>query len=220
MDQSELASGQNGAVVMGYGDYTLDYFLSQFDLSIVQSPLFAQVQPVEPSDWLRDTLRKGRAIAFFSEKSRSEFIVAPILLSCQEMLKDECCVYSGIRLDVDSERGLKGECDFIVARTSPTPTLQAPLLIVVEAKKNDIEEGLGQCAAQMIAARFFDTPRSPPPGLDGVLYAEGGAQQSPGSLPGAPWVASPTTCIPPAKGHHKRHRGHFRPKTEIPLSSL
>jgi hypothetical protein len=141
---------------MGYGDYTLDSFLSQFDISIVQAPLFAQFQPVEPTDWLRDTLQKGRSIALFSEKSRSEFIVAPILLSCQEMIKDECCVYSGIRLDVDAEKGLRGECDFIVARTSPTPTLQAPLLIVVEAKKNDIEEGLGQCAAQMIAARLFN----------------------------------------------------------------
>jgi hypothetical protein len=141
---------------MGYGDYTLDSFLSQFDISIVQAPLFAQFQPVEPTDWLRDTLQKGRSIALFSEKSRSEFIVAPVLLSCQEMIKDECCVYSGIRLDVDAEKGLRGECDFIVARTSPTPTLQAPLLIVVEAKKNDIEEGLGQCAAQMIAARLFN----------------------------------------------------------------
>ena len=141
---------------MGYGDYTLDYFLSQFDLSIVQSPLFEHLQPVEPSEWLRDTLRKGRAIAFFSEKSRSEFIVAPVLLSCQEMANDQCCVYSGVRLDVDAEKGLKGECDFIIAKSPPTPALQAPLLIVVEAKKNDIEEGLGQCAAQMIAARFFN----------------------------------------------------------------
>ena len=72
------------------------------------------------------------------------------------MIRDECSVYSGIRLDVDSERGLKGECDFILAKTPPTPALRAPLLIVVEAKKNDIEEGLGQCAAQMIAARFFN----------------------------------------------------------------
>ncbi len=43
-----------------------------------------------------------------------------------------------------------------MAKTPPTPALRAPLLIVVEAKKNDIEEGLGQCAAQMIAARLFN----------------------------------------------------------------
>jgi hypothetical protein len=141
---------------MGYGEFTLDDLMAHFDLSVVQRPLFAQVPPVEPSRWLRDTLDKGRAIAFYSEKSRSEFIVAPVLLTCHEIVHAECCVYSGIRPDVDSDRGLEGECDFVVAKTPPTPALRAPLLIVVQAKKNDIEEGLGQCAAQMIAARLFN----------------------------------------------------------------
>jgi hypothetical protein len=43
-----------------------------------------------------------------------------------------------------------------MARTAPSPALRAPLLVVVEAKKNDIEEGLAQCAAQMVAARVFN----------------------------------------------------------------
>jgi hypothetical protein len=141
---------------MGYGEFTLDHLMAHFDLAVVQGPLFPDVQPLAPSPWLSDTLRKGRAIAFYSEKSRSEFIVAPVLLNCQELLHAECCVYSGVRMDVDNDRGLKGECDFIVARNPPTPALRAPLLIVVEAKKNDIEESLGQCAAQMIGARLFN----------------------------------------------------------------
>src|SRR5262249_25013460 len=127
-----------------------------FDLFIAQASLFAQVPPIEPSAWLRDTLQKGRSIAFYSEKSRSEFIVAPVLLTCQEILRGECCLYSGVRLDVAPDKGLKGECDFILAKTPPTPALRAPLLIVVEAKKNDIEEGLAQCAAQMVAACLFN----------------------------------------------------------------
>src|SRR5437868_4582218 len=147
---------------MGYGDFTFDSLLEQFALSVVQAPLFPSPLHVEPSPWLRDTLQKGRSIAFYSEKSRSEFIVAPVLLSCQEMIKAECCVYSGVRLDVDAERGLFGQCDFILAKTSPTPALRAPLLIVVEAKKNDIEEGLAQCAAQMIAARLFNERHKEP----------------------------------------------------------
>ena len=72
------------------------------------------------------------------------------------MLPNECCLYSGIRLDVDSDKGLKGECDFHLSKSPPTPALRAPLLVVVEAKKNDIEEGLAQCAAQMVAARLFN----------------------------------------------------------------
>jgi hypothetical protein len=34
--------------------------------------------------------------------------------------------------------------------------MRAPILAVVEAKKADIELGLGQCAAQMVAARRFN----------------------------------------------------------------
>lgn len=141
---------------MGYGDFTLDSLLLKFDIRIAQEPLFAQIPRIEPSSWLSDSLRKGRGIAFYSEKSRSEFIVAPVLLSCLETLQNEYCLYSGIRLDVDPDKGLKGECDFILAKAPPTPALRAPVVVIVEAKKNDIEEGLAQCAAQMIAARIFN----------------------------------------------------------------
>jgi hypothetical protein len=59
-------------------------------------------------------------------------------------------------LDVDPEQGLVGECDFILAATPPVPLLRAPLVTIVEAKKNDIENDIGQCAAQMVAARIFN----------------------------------------------------------------
>jgi hypothetical protein len=36
------------------------------------------------------------------------------------------------------------------------PILQSPIVTLVEAKKNDIEGGLGQCAAQMVGARLFN----------------------------------------------------------------
>ena len=147
---------------MGYGDFTFDYLLAEFHLTVVQAPLFVPAPRVEPTVWLRDTLQKGRGVAFFSEKSRSEFIVAPVLLTCQELLKNACFLYSGVRLDIDPEKGLKGECDFILARTPPSPALRAPLLVVVEAKKNDIEDGLAQCAAQMVAARKFNEQHQEP----------------------------------------------------------
>jgi len=116
---------------MGYGDFDFDSLLTQFGLSVVQVSLFAPTPRVEPTPWLRDTLQKGRSVALFSEKSRSEFMVAPVLLTCQEMLKQECCLYSGVRLDVDPDKGLKGECDFILAKTPPSPALRAPLLVIV-----------------------------------------------------------------------------------------
>ena len=45
-------------------------------------------------------------------------------------------IFSGQRLDVDPERSLVGECDFILALTDPVPRLRAPIVTVVEAKKS------------------------------------------------------------------------------------
>jgi hypothetical protein len=95
-------------------------------------------------------------LALVSEKARSEFIVAPILLAVRELSGERVAILSGQRLDVDPGRRLVGECDFLLALSDPVPRLRAPVLTVVEAKKNDIEAGLGQCVAQMVAAQVYN----------------------------------------------------------------
>ena len=82
--------------------------------------------------------------------------MVPILLAGRELTGDRFAIFSGQRLDVDPERGLMGECDFILAIGPPVPPLRAPIATIVEAKKNDVEAGLGQCIAQMVAARRFN----------------------------------------------------------------
>lgn len=147
---------------MAYTDFDLPEVVQQFKLKLTQTSLMEAIPPHAPTPWLSDTLQLGRLVAYTSEKSRSEFIVAPILLTCRELQGPECALHSGIRLDVDAEKGLRGECDFILAHAPQLPILQAPLLVVVEAKKQDIEEGLGQCAAQMVAAHKFNEQQGKP----------------------------------------------------------
>ena len=95
-------------------------------------------------------------LALVSEKARSEFIVGPILLASRQLSHNAFTIYSGQRLDVQPEKGLVGECDFILAASPSFPTLHSPLVTIVEAKKNDIEAGLGECVAEMVGARFFN----------------------------------------------------------------
>jgi len=80
----------------------------------------------------------------------------PILLELRRRNHNTVAIYSGEQLDVDADLGLKGECDFILAKSDLSHTIQAPIFLLVEAKKNDIGEGLGQCAAQMIGARVYN----------------------------------------------------------------
>ena len=141
---------------MAYTDFTLESVETDLGVTPRPGPVFRNLADVEPPSWLPAQLARGMELALISEKSRSEFIVAPILLAVRELSGGRVAILSGQRLDVDPARRLSGECDFLLSRSDPLPRLRAPLLAVVEAKRNDIEGGLGQCAAQMVAARLFN----------------------------------------------------------------
>jgi hypothetical protein len=142
---------------MPYNDFTLESAEARFDLVTVPGDLFPGLAPLPVPGWLRDVLARGQAVAaLVSEKARSEFLVAPVLLACRDLVSGDLTIYSGQRLDVDAELGLTGECDYILALTPTVPRLRAPLVTVLEAKRGDIELGLGQCVAQMVGARLFN----------------------------------------------------------------
>jgi hypothetical protein len=139
-----------------YSTFTLPQIRKHFALTIQLQNCFPDVDSVAPSEFLQAALKRARSLALSSEKARSEFLVAPILLDVREYLHNDISIYSGIRFDVSAEEGLQGICDFIISKSPPLPTLQAPLLMLVEAKKNDLDEGFGQCAGEMIAAQRFN----------------------------------------------------------------
>jgi hypothetical protein len=142
---------------MSYTDFTLETAEARFALVTVPGDLFPGLMPLPVPEWLRDLLARGQAVAaLVSEKARSEFLVTPVLLACRDLVSGDLAIYSGQRLDVDAELGLTGECDHILALTPPVPRLRAPLVTVLEAKRGDIELGLGQCVAQMVGARLFN----------------------------------------------------------------
>lgn len=141
---------------MAYSDFTLETTAATLGISTQAAPLFPNLAPCPVPEWLPQSLAKRTSLALISEKSRSEFIVAPILLASREISHDKLAIYSGQRLDIDPALGLVGECDFILALSPPVLPLRAPIAVVVEAKKNDVEAGLGQCIAQMAAARIFN----------------------------------------------------------------
>lgn len=141
---------------MAYTDFTLESV--EADLGVTQrpGPVFPPLLDVTLPPWLAPQLARGMELALVSEKARSEFIVAPILLAVRELSGGRVAILSGQRLDIDAGRRLSGECDFLLSRSDPLPRLRAPLLAVLEAKRNDIEGAIGQCAAQMVAAQVFN----------------------------------------------------------------
>lgn len=143
---------------MAYSDFSLSQVKKVFGLTEESVQIFSDVVALEPSSWLKETLSYSLKLALSSssEKARSEFIIAPILIELERRNQNKLSIYSGEKLDVDEEQGLKGECDFILSKSPVSLTMQAPIISLVEAKKSDIKGGLAQCIAQMLGAARFN----------------------------------------------------------------
>ena len=111
----------------------------------------------EPSELFKLRLEKRSSKKLATEKSKSENITVPILDELETINQKIIAVYSGYLFDVDKTKGLRGECDFILAKDIRSYDVNYPIIQIVEAKKHDIEDlGVPQCAAQLIGARFFN----------------------------------------------------------------
>lgn len=144
---------------MAYSDFNLNSVLKIFDLSYSETAdLFINEKELECTPLLTETLRRYLPIAVGSntEKSRSEMIIAPILLELRTTLQDKIGLFSGIDFTVNSERGLNGICDFLITRSPELLIVKSPVIAIVEAKKENISSGLGQCVAEMLAAQIFN----------------------------------------------------------------
>ena len=144
---------------MAYSDFSLNDVIDRLGVT-VQEPygLFAAAPSWPPSAWLQETLAETAplGLAVGTEKARSEWIIAPLLAEVRRALHHEVSVFSGIDFTVDVELGLRGACDFLIARSPVQHTVRAPVAVIVEVKKEDTNAGLGQCAATMVAVQLFN----------------------------------------------------------------
>lgn len=147
---------------MAFNEFTVHDLTQRLGLRYVEAPdLFAGVKPVEPGPLLAAVLRDSApvALAVSTEKARSELIIAPILMEVRRLRGGAVSFFSGTELSVDPARGLNGFCDFILS-LSPTQTeLDAPVVAIVEAKNENIRQGIPQCGAEMYASRIFNEKR-------------------------------------------------------------
>jgi hypothetical protein len=146
---------------MPYSSFTLDEVEEKFGLEFKANPFIPDLEPIIPSDWLQETLLMTLPLAKIagSEKARSEFIIAPILVELLKLTNNEISVFSGEDFTVDKELGLNGICDFMISQSSNQIKVSAPVIALVEAKKGVLKDGWGQCIAEMVAASKFNEHR-------------------------------------------------------------
>lgn len=144
---------------MPYSEFTLGEVVRRFALQVDETRnLFANVSPITPGQLLTATLAETAplALAMRTEKARSELVIAPILLEVRRLGNGNISLFSGAEFNVDPAEGLNGACDFLLTRSPHQIFIESPVCAIVEAKREDLVGGMGQCAAAMVAASRFN----------------------------------------------------------------
>ena len=141
---------------MAFRDFSFPQVQERLGLRIEDADLFSSAPRFPVREDFAAFVRDGvdLALANSTEKAKSEFIIAPVLLELRRSLNSKFVLFSGVEWDVDASLGLNGYCDFIVGRGPSQHILQAPYVAIIEAKNDLIRTGLGQCIAAMRAAQI------------------------------------------------------------------
>ncbi len=136
-----------------YSPVTFQDLRDRFGLQVETESFLPDVTPLALPDWLARYLaihQLSPALAK-SEKAVSEMLIAPVLSAVKENNADVVALFSGEPLTLPGE--LSGICDFIIAANPKAFLPEPPILVLVEAKKQDLYGGIPQCVAEMVAAR-------------------------------------------------------------------
>jgi hypothetical protein len=153
---------------MAFSDYKNISEVQQQFLIVAQEECFLETQATEPSPQFVAELCFNQQYFDIStsEAARTELIIFPIL---REVYKPYAKQYElWVQKSLHCDENLRGTPDYLLATRSELGkrVLAKPLLMVVEAKRNDFEERWGQCLAELVAAQILNNdPQLPVYGI-------------------------------------------------------
>ena len=139
---------------MPYGKFkSIAEVARTFDIEISGNVEFVSRLQIDIPDYEFKKIEKKLAddLNFINETTICERIISPILeivADNYEMLR----IWSHVPYNVDQEKGLVGEPDYLIAPKTKYGDMEIPLLCIIEAKKDNFEEGWTQALAEMVAA--------------------------------------------------------------------
>jgi hypothetical protein len=150
---------------MSFREFDLPRVQRDFGIQLrMTQALFPQVRPVPISEELAAFWKRVLPLGLgqITEKARSELLTAPLLAEVWYRSDKQVVMLSGVEWSVDDKAGLNGVADFLLCRSPLMLYVSAPVLVAVEAKRDSIPEGLGQCAAEMVGAQRFNQEAGAP----------------------------------------------------------
>lgn len=139
---------------MPYGQFqSVSQVARLFDLEVGPNRVFVETLKLEisPADFDRIAKKLTDDLNFINETTICERIISPILELVAERY-EALKIWSHVPYNVDQEKGLVGEPDYLVAPKTKYGDMGVPPLCIIEAKKDDFDDGWTQALAEMVAA--------------------------------------------------------------------
>lgn len=140
----------------------------KFNITYATDDLLGTEEIVNPSDQFLSELEFSMKYidVYASEGARCENVIYPILREVYKGYADAYALW--VKKPLTYDETLSGTPDYFISTRSELGilTVGTPLIILVEAKKNDFEQGWGQCLAELVAAqKINDDPDTPVYGI-------------------------------------------------------
>ena len=139
---------------MPYGTFAVVPEVARiFDITVSRNTSFVDTLKMEvpEHDFWKIKKKLADSLNFINETTVCERVISPIL----ELISDNYTslrIWSHVPYDVDKEKGLTGEPDYLIAPVTKYGDMGVPPLCIVEAKRDDFEGGWTQALAEMVAA--------------------------------------------------------------------
>ena len=132
----------NRVINTAYSNFSFATIKQQYGLNTIKNELAFRLKICQPDlvsfleKIVRDNISLAEAIG--TEKARSELLIMPVLVELRKILNQQILLFSGVEFNVQAELGLTGICDYIISQSLEQYTVEAPVLMLVGARKADL----------------------------------------------------------------------------------
>ena len=150
---------------MAFSDFkTIPDVQKKFGIRHIENDFIKIEEDASPSEQFLKELEFSRQYipVFASEGARCEAVIYPILREVYKAYATNYVLW--IKEPLAYDETLNGTPDYFVSTRSELGMLivGTPLIMLVEAKKNDFEQGWGQCLAELVAAQKINADADVP----------------------------------------------------------
>lgn len=133
-----------------FSSFKFDEAFKQLGITELQQWVLEKVS-LEPSSFFQQYLERLKVFDTRRSEESKKLIIDALLLEVAPQFP-RLKTWKGAPLESDR---LQGEADYLV--TANQAFIETPMLCVIEAKKDDFEQGLAQCLVEMQACQWQNT---------------------------------------------------------------